>query len=730
MSDGFVALYIFMLAAIAGHVIISRVPVILHTPLMSGSNFIHGIVLIGAMVVLGHAQTPLEKALGFLPWCSVPAMPPVATWSPRACWRCSSRARQGRQGRTEGATGLNISTVELLDWLVKASYLVAATLFLLGLQRMASPLTARSGIRWAGLGMLLATVATFFLPELHNVPLILVALLLGAGLAWWSARWPSPTCRRWWRCTTAWAVVRYAAIGAVELLRYAFLANRDTRHWSEQALADLAARQPSGMVLLLAVVGAAIGAVSLSGSVIAWAKLDGRLDKRVTWPGQQVMNLMVALVVAVLAIIAASTLNTSTIVAFFVLALALGVLMTLPIGGADMPVVISLYNAFTGLAVSFEGYVLGNEALIIAGMMVGAVNILLTRLMAKAMNRPIRNVLFSNFGGGAGGEAQAITGAQKPIEASDVAAMMAFAERVVIVPGYGMAVAQAQHKIWELAQRLGQRGVKVKFAIHPVAGRMPGHMNVLLAEAGVPYDLIADMDDINPEFANTDVVLVIGANDVVNPVARTDPASPIYGMPVLDVVNARNVVVIKRGKGTGFAGIENALFYADNTRMLYGDGAEAAASLVSELKALDGGIEDVPVAPGHARRRFVRTAALAGHGPALPSSTRGVDLRAQRASQAPTATATASHSHSTAPLARLIRVQARCGPIRVVASHRSRPIEPPIQALAMAQLATAATSRVPSTTRATRSRPGPSVPRRSMNTSSRAASTAIQPTCR
>ncbi|KAG0953880.1 hypothetical protein G6F31_013322 [Rhizopus arrhizus] len=257
--------------------------------------------------------------------------------------------------------------------------------------------------------------------------------------------------------------------------------------------------------------------------------------------------------------------------------------MTLPIGGADMPVVISLYNAFTGLAVSFEGYVLGNEALIIAGMMVGAAGILLTRLMAKAMNRPIRNVLFSNFGGGAGGEAQAISGSQKPIEAADVAAMMAFAERVVIVPGYGMAVAQAQHKIWELAQRLGQRGVKVKFAIHPVAGRMPGHMNVLLAEAGVPYDLIADMDDINPEFANTDVVLVIGANDVVNPVARTDPASPIYGMPVLDVVNARNVVVIKRGKGTGFAGIENALFYADNTRMLYGDGAEAAASLVRIL---------------------------------------------------------------------------------------------------------------------------------------------------
>ena len=207
--------------------------------------------------------------------------------------------------------------------------------------------------------------------------------------------------------------------------------------------------------------------------------------------------------------------------------------------------------------------------------------------MAKAMNRPISGVLFGSFG--PGGEQQEISGAQKPIEAGDVAAMMAYAERVVIVPGYGLAVAQAQHKVWELAQQLIKRGVKVKFAIHPVAGRMPGHMNVLLAEAGVPYDLIADMDDINPEFPTTDVSLVIGANDVVNPVAKTDPASPIYGMPILDVSASKNTVVIKRGKGTGFAGIENALFYADNTRMLYGDGAAALAQLVSELKAVDGG---------------------------------------------------------------------------------------------------------------------------------------------
>ncbi len=472
--------------------------------------------------------------------------------------------------------------------LVKASYLVAATLFLLGLQRMASPKTARSGIHWAGLGMLIATVATFFLPGLHNIALILVALVLGTGLAWVSAKKVAIT-------DMPQMVALYngmgggsaAAIGAVELLRFADVAGRDTSHWSAEAIAALAARQPSATVLALAIIGSAIGAVSLSGSIIAWAKLDGRLDKRVTFPGQQVFNLLVAVAMVVLGVWAAISLQPLAIIGFFVVALALGVLMTLPIGGADMPVVISLYNAFTGLAVAFEGYVLGNEALIIAGMMVGAAGILLTRLMAKAMNRPISGVLFSNFGGG--GQGAEISGSQKPIEAADVAAMMAFAERVVIVPGYGMAVAQAQHKIWELAQRLIERGVKVKFAIHPVAGRMPGHMNVLLAEAGVPYDLIADMDDINPEFATTDVSLVIGANDVVNPVAKTDPTSPIYGMPILDVVNSKNTIVIKRGKGTGFAGIENALFYADNTRMLYGDGAEAASALVSELKALDGG---------------------------------------------------------------------------------------------------------------------------------------------
>ena len=304
----------------------------------------------------------------------------------------------------------------------------------------------------------------------------------------------------------------------------------------------------------------------------------------------QVANLL--LVAATLALGASIVVSghptMQMVVGFFALALVLGVTMTLPIGGADMPVVISLYNACTGLAVAFEGFVLENAAMIIAGIVVGSAGTLLTQLMARAMNRSLGNVLFSGFGEGAAAAAEGVTGSLKPIEPADAGVMMAFAQKVIVIPGYGMAVAQAQHKVWEFAQLLIKRGVKVKFAIHPVAGRMPGHMNVLLAEAGVPYDLIADMDDINPEFATTDVALVIGANDVVNPLAKTDPASPIYGMPILDVSNAKQVIVIKRGRGTGFAGIENALFYADNTRMLYGDGQAAVGELVTALKDVDG----------------------------------------------------------------------------------------------------------------------------------------------
>jgi NAD(P) transhydrogenase subunit beta len=356
-----------------------------------------------------------------------------------------------------------------------------------------------------------------------------------------------------------------AAIAAVELYR-----------GSEHSVTHLA----------IATIGGFIGAVSFSGSLIAFAKLQGLITKSVRFGGQKFVNLAVLLVTAAFGfmIVSGMQFGLPAISLFFACALLLGVAMTLPIGGADMPVVISLYNALTGLAVGFEGFVLDNAAMIIAGTVVGAAGTLLTQLMAKAMNRSLGNVLFSNFGesSSAGG---GVTGTQKAIEASDAGVMMAYSQKIIIVPGYGMAVAQAQHKVWELTQLLMDHGVKVKFAIHPVAGRMPGHMNVLLAEAGVPYDLISDLDEINAEFETADVALIIGANDVVNPDARANRASPIYGMPILNADKAKNVIVIKRGQGKGFSGIDNALFVLDQTRMLYGDGQAAVNQLIQAVKA-------------------------------------------------------------------------------------------------------------------------------------------------
>jgi H+-translocating NAD(P) transhydrogenase subunit beta len=466
-----------------------------------------------------------------------------------------------------------MDTEILLSYLAKASYFLAAVLFILGIKRMSSPVTARKGIVQAGIGMVIATLATFAITGGQNVWLIIAGIAIGVVPTWlWGKKVAMTDMPQMVALFNGMGGGSAAAIGAGELLKFT----------------HAGAATPPVATLALAVIGALIGSISMTGSIIAWAKLDGRMDRRFTFAGQQLVNFAVlAEAVLVGAAIVFWKLDASLVVVFFLLALAFGVLMTLPIGGADMPVVISLYNALTGLAVAFEGYVMQIEALIIAGTVVGAAGTFLTQLMAKAMNRPISNVLFSNFGGGGGGEE--IAGSQKPIEASDAASLLYLADKVVIVPGYGMAVAQAQHKIWELSQALIKAGKDVRFAIHPVAGRMPGHMNVLLAEAGVPYDLIADMDDINPEFKTTDVAIVIGANDVVNPAAKTDKSSPIFGMPILDVVDARQVIVIKRGKGTGFAGIENALFYQDNTRMLYADGKEAANRLIAELKAIEGG---------------------------------------------------------------------------------------------------------------------------------------------
>jgi len=455
-----------------------------------------------------------------------------------------------------------------MDNIIEISYFVAAVLFILGLKRMSSPVTARGGIVWAGAGMLVATLITFFHPGMHNYVLMTTAIFIGGVAAFWSGKKVAMTdMPQMIALYNGMGGGAAGAIAAVELLKGNF---------------------HSQTFLTLAVLGALIGSVSFSGSLIAFAKLQGLIRRPMRFAGQQYFNLAVFIVALGLAalLIFKSELAGLVILAFFAVALAYGFLMALPIGGADMPVVISLFNALTGLAVGFEGFVLNNAAMIIAGTVVGSAGTLLTQLMARAMNRSIGNVLFSSFGSGGGEEAGEVKGSMKPIDAADAGIMMAYAERVIIIPGYGMAVAQAQHKIWELTELLLKRGVDVKFAIHPVAGRMPGHMNVLLAEANVPYDLLYDLDEINAAFPQTDVALVIGANDVVNPTARTNPDSPIYGMPILDADKARNVIVIKRGQGKGFSGVENALFFADNTRMLYGDGQAMAGELIQAIKEL------------------------------------------------------------------------------------------------------------------------------------------------
>jgi NAD(P) transhydrogenase subunit beta len=336
-------------------------------------------------------------------------------------------------------------------------------------------------------------------------------------------------------------------------------------------------------------IGTFIGAVTFSGSVIAFGKLSGRIrSASVTFKGQHFVNLAIGIAMIGFGIwfcVMPAPAHWMPFIVMMALAFLLGFLLIIPIGGADMPVVISLYNALTGLAVGFEGFVLDNAAMIIAGTVVGAAGTLLTQLMAKAMNRSLGNVLFANFGESSSAGTAGVAGTQKAIEASDAGVMMAYSQKIIIVPGYGLAVAQAQHKVWELAQLLIDHGVQVRFAIHPVAGRMPGHMNVLLAEAGVPYDLISDLDEINAEFETADVALIIGANDVVNPDARTNKGSPIYGMPILNADKAKNVIVIKRGQGQGFSGIDNALFVLDQTRMLYGDAQGAVGQLIQAVKA-------------------------------------------------------------------------------------------------------------------------------------------------
>ena len=461
------------------------------------------------------------------------------------------------------------------ELLIQVVYFAAAILFIMGLKAMSSPVTARKGIVWAGVGMLVATLVSFTYPGMQNFIPMTSAIFVGGVLAWWTGKRVAMTdMPQMIALYNGMGGGSAAAIAAVELVRLS-------------SGGELTHSGPTSQVL--AVLGALIGTIAFSGSMIAFAKLQGWMRKVYRFKGQQIFNLTVFAALLYFGwTLTGDGFGPNELMIFFALAVLVGVLMTIGIGGADMPVVISLYNALTGLAVGFEGFVLQNPAMMIAGIVVGSAGTLLTQLMAKAMNRSLANVLFSSFGTGDDGDGTGVevSGSMKAIDAADAAITMAFAETVIIVPGYGMAVAQAQHKVWELTKILQDKGVRVSFAIHPVAGRMPGHMNVLLAEAGVPYDVIYDLEDINGQFPTCDVALVIGANDVVNPAARKDTSSPIYGMPILDADKARNVIIIKRGQGTGFSGIENLLFFEDNTRMCYGDAQDVAQKLITGVKAI------------------------------------------------------------------------------------------------------------------------------------------------
>jgi len=460
--------------------------------------------------------------------------------------------------------------------LAEILYLVAAVCFIIGLKRLSSPGTAVNGNRLSAMGMLIAMVVTLVDRGIVTYSVIAAGLVVGSALGLWMAR-----------------AVKMTAMPQMVALLNGFGGGASLLVGGAEFLKSELIGQNLGLDTSITIqLSLLIGAVTLTGSIVAFAKLQELLPGRpITFPGLQVLNATIFLAIVALSIYQVAT-PESLLWPFYAvcaLALLLGVLLVIPIGGADMPVVISLLNSYSGIAAAMTGFVIRNDVLIISGALVGSSGIILSQIMCRAMNRSLTNVLFGAFGGGAaavtsGKSAEGLTVRQ--VSAEDAAVQLGYARSVIVVPGYGLAVAQAQHLVRELADQIEKRGGEVKYAIHPVAGRMPGHMNVLLAEANVPYEKLFDMDAVNGEFDRADVALVIGANDVVNPAARTDSGSPIYGMPILNADHARSVIVLKRGMGSGFAGIENELFYNPRTAMLFGDAKASLGKLVTELKAL------------------------------------------------------------------------------------------------------------------------------------------------
>ncbi len=452
-------------------------------------------------------------------------------------------------------------------------YLIASVTFILGLKMLSNPKTARNGNLLAAIGMVAAIIATiaFHDGEVNTIIYLLIFGAIGVGtiVGWFTAKKIQMT--KMPELVSLFNGMGGACAALIGLVEF------------HHNLGDT-----TSISVILA--GMVIGSVSFSGSMIAWAKLNGTIRKAIRIPKYNIFNTLILIGLFVYGgwIAWSGTGSEVHLYILFAAALSYGILFVLPIGGADMPVVISLLNSFTGLAAAFGGFLYGNQVMLTGGILVGSAGTLLTLVMCKAMNRPLFNVVFGAFGGGtASSETTDSQGSVREVGPSDLAVQLNYSNKVLIVPGYGLAVAQAQHIIKELEQLLEAKGVEVAYAIHPVAGRMPGHMNVLLAESNVQYDKLKEMEDVNPEFAQTDVVLVVGANDVVNPAAKTDPDSPIYGMPILEVESAKSVVVNKRSMKPGYAGIENQLFFRDKTQMLFGDAKKVLSELVSELKALD-----------------------------------------------------------------------------------------------------------------------------------------------
>jgi H+-translocating NAD(P) transhydrogenase subunit beta len=463
-------------------------------------------------------------------------------------------------------------TLAISQSTVNLMYVVAAVLLVAGIRMLGSPATARRGNMVAAVGMAIAISFTIALPQVDDYGLIVIGLAVGAAIGVLAARRVRMTAMP--QMVAILNGLGGAGAALVALAEYHRLV----------PVAEAVSVDTEVAVLLSGL----LGGLTFSGSVLAFVKLQELMPGRpVVFPAQQVVNAAVIGAAVVLAIVAGVAESSVWMVLLVAVALVFGVLLVLPIGGADMPVVIAFLNAFSGLSGVATGFALDNNALIIGGTLVGASGTLLTILMGRAMNRSLANVLFGAFGAGpsAGAAAGAVDGhVVREITPDDAAVMLAYSQQVVVVPGYGLAVAQAQHATRELADLLEGRGVRVRYAIHPVAGRMPGHMNVLLAEANVPYPQLLDMDDANPEFPRTDVVLVIGANDVTNPAARSNPESPLYGMPILDVDRAQNVIVLKRGMSPGFAGIDNELYYNPKTAMLFGDAKASVENLVGGVK--------------------------------------------------------------------------------------------------------------------------------------------------